>query len=218
MDRWGGSEWKVIQGRGRATRCNMTTSRQMRGKRQWHVVMWRLCIKRTRGGSSATQGWCNNQLANKRQTGEEASVDKRQRSNKRTRGCSGVTRGIVATSQQTRCKRGEVPADKRQRVLKAGGASRLQEVGVPWQENKRRRWHVIRMRGKYSGWGRATTQQPVGANYPSSAFLVLSFALSFTFGFVKVSAKGEKSKSIMYPNMTNFMIFWGISYRFNTYA
>ncbi len=58
------------------------------------------------------QGQCDNQLANKRQTGRKASVDKRQRSNKRSRGSGGTTRGITTSNRQTRGKGGEVPADK----------------------------------------------------------------------------------------------------------
>ncbi len=86
--------------------------------------------------------------------------------------------------QQSAGKR-EAKGGRRQRtsgggVLKADGALRLQEVEVVQQEDKRRRWCVVRARGKGKGGGGATTQQPVRANYPLSVFLVLSFALSYT--------------------------------------
>ncbi len=58
------------------------------------------------------QGQRDNQLENKRQTGGEASADKRWWSVERTRGDGSMPRGIATTSWQMRDKRGEAPANK----------------------------------------------------------------------------------------------------------
>jgi Flp pilus assembly protein TadB len=51
------------------------------------------------------QGQHDNQLVNKRQTGGEASVDRRQQSIKRMRGNGSTTRDITTTSRQRRGER-----------------------------------------------------------------------------------------------------------------
>jgi hypothetical protein len=67
---------------------------------------------------AALQQWGgrDNQQVNTRQTGGEASPDKRRWSVKRSRGGGGVTSGVTATNEQTRGK-GE------------GGTSRLKSAG-----------------------------------------------------------------------------------------
>jgi hypothetical protein len=97
----------------------------------------------SRGGGSASrdqeeaaaqqQGLRDNQLANKRQTGEETSADWVRRSIEKTRGGSGVTRGITTTSWQMRGKSGGGPSGQRGGgVLKAGGTSKRQEQWRRW--------------------------------------------------------------------------------------
>jgi hypothetical protein len=176
------------------TRCNMTTSRQTSGKRWRRIARWRQRVERTRGGGSATQGQRNNQLANKRHSGGQASADKRWRNNERTRGGGGATRGITTTSQKMRVKRGEAPAEKRGRRLESRWQLKTTRVKVVQQEYKRRRQHIVRTRGKGGGGGQATTGQSVRADYPSSAFLVLAFVLSYAW-FCKSVSKGRKEES-----------------------
>jgi hypothetical protein len=65
------------------------------------------------------QGGCNNQQVNMRQTGGEASPDKRRWIVKRLRGSGGMTRGVMTTSQQKRGKR-----EGRASELKGAGQTR----------------------------------------------------------------------------------------------
>jgi hypothetical protein len=109
----------VMQGGGGATRCNMTTSQQTGALREQEEAV------------EQEQGQHDNQLANKRQTGGEASADRRRQSVKRMRGSGSTTRGILTTSWQTRGKkRGGAGGPRGSGVLKAGGTSRQQEVEV----------------------------------------------------------------------------------------
>jgi hypothetical protein len=120
------------------TRCNVKTSWKTRGNQE---------EKWTRGGSTLQgrgvasrgqeeaialqQARCDNQQANKRQTGGEASADKRRQSVERRRGGGGTTRGIATTIQKTRHKwGGGTSRQSCSGALKAGGASRQQEVEV----------------------------------------------------------------------------------------
>ncbi len=113
------------------------------------------------------QGQRDNQLANKRQTVGEASVDRRWRSVKRTRDGSGATRGVETTIRQMRGKRGGLASGQRGGgFFKAGGASRQQEVEVVRQEDKRRRWRVVRQEAKAEAEAerQEVTQQPARAS------------------------------------------------------
>jgi hypothetical protein len=75
----------------------------------------------------------DNQPANKRQIGGEASADRVQRIIKRTRGSRGATRGVTTTSQKTRGTWGGGASGQRgNSVLKAGGAWIIARVRTWW--------------------------------------------------------------------------------------
>jgi hypothetical protein len=151
----------VTQDVGGATRCNMKTRLQTRSNQEEKWIRGGIALQGRCGASreqeevmAQQQGQCNNQLANKSQTGDEASVDKKRQSVERTRGGHGAMRGVATTSRQMRGKRGGGTSGQRgSSVLKAGGTSRQQEVEVAWQEDKRRRQCILRMRGKGGGRG-----------------------------------------------------------------
>jgi hypothetical protein len=105
------------------------------------------------------QGQCNNQLANKRLTGGRASTDKRRQIVQRTRSGSGsgATIGIMTTSRRHQRTIGGG-------ILKAGGTSRRWEVEVAWQDDKRRRWHVLKTTGGVDAARQVASQQPARAN------------------------------------------------------
>jgi hypothetical protein len=115
-------------------RCDVTTSRQKRGKqkerrqqtRSGGAVQGRGGLLQGGGGMSRgrevaaaarQQGQHDNQLAKKRPTGGEASADKRKWIVERTRSVSGAIRGVMTASRRHQQTRGGG-------ILKADGTSR----------------------------------------------------------------------------------------------
>ncbi len=163
----------MTRSRGGAARGDATTSRQTRGKREegrrsasrqeatgrQEAEVARRETEAARQEDERRRRLRDNQPANERQTGGEASANKRQRRLKsrlcvhRTRGRGGgATRGVATTSRGTRGKReGRHQQTRGDDVTKAGGASRRREAEVALQEDTRRKQRVMKTRGRGGG-------------------------------------------------------------------